>query len=731
MALSKEEIIINKHIDDMRERMRILQNDRKANSAMHEESKKRNVEELKRLKEENRDFRQKIATLQRMQMEACDQDEQRHLEGEVDNLRRVYNTLKLQTVRLKKQLHQLYDGMQVAELESEKPQLSDNEFTRKIRTLENRLDTSMIKYNEAQGIKKTYEQIVYRLRDERFGFEHQLSLTEKQLNAKQRDYEELLTLSQEAYHAKEVAFHELEAARRSYEENRKLREKELREKHQLVQLRKQMVERNKEREKLRLKLLENENKEKELQLQNAERNKSLFATEKLSLCNKIDIFEEAFRKIKEATGVSNVNEVINKITTQGNSTESLINLSRENHNKIESLHQQYRKLRIHVEDLKYSNSSSGQYRKLLDDEESRLNESKKKLDLSQERFEKLSKLLIVLKSGVGHFNDVLEPLHADMTAVPEEEELSVVLRSDAAAMARKRNFVTDENVTYKLQEFQRMIAHLLILLSNPTGVTSSFSVGANNSLTHQISASNKPFNGMLALEDNSSSNPAQFPVESNSSSTMFTHPLLERHAAPSSAPGSALDQKTASLMGLDTHPSSENLPGNIPISSSSVGNTTSILAIDEEISNYMTRGNFANQNNLYHQSSGLEDLDPPKGVKSAFDNDPFPVIAGTHSRARLSQIENIDSERAGAVTASAMDQVGYGIAFNPSKLRQKQVIDEDEEDDEINKHKRIDVKRASAEILRKMESKQRLDNLKSELLLQQQQEQTKNKTKKK
>ena len=580
-----------------------------------------------------------------MQVEASDQDEQRHLEGEVDNLRRVYDTLRLQTGRLKKQLQELYDGMKAAELESEKPQLSDNELTRKIRSLENKLDTSMIKFNEAQGIKKTYEQIVYRLRDERFGFEHQLSLTERQLTAKQRDYDELLLLSNEAFHAKEVAFNELERSRHSYEENRKLREKELREKHQLVQLRKQMVERNKEREKLRLKLLENENKEKEILAATVAKDRNLLITEKLQIRNKIDIFEDAFRKIKEATGVSNVNEVINKIITQGNSTESLINLSRENQNKIESLHIQYRKLRVYIEDLKYANSSSGQYRKLLDDQENQLNDSKRKLDESQEKFEKLSKLLIVLKSGVGHLQDILEPLHADMTAVPAEEELSVVLRTESAAMNRKRNAVTDENVTYKLQEFQRMIAHLLILLSNPnptSTITNGIDTGTDTSATITPYISSKPFNGTLADNDNQI-----YDMETKQAPPL--HPLLKLHSAkyPPATPTPDADIPSSTI-GLDSHPSTSNIPGNIPVSASSVGNTNAINAIDDDIQNYMNKGNFAKDNNLYHQSGGLDDGDA-NHPSSPKEFDLFPVT--TSQNPRLTNVATANDDHT-SVTAS-------------------------------------------------------------------------------
>jgi len=54
--------------------------------------------------------------------------------------------------------------------------MEDNEYTRTIRSLENKLDKAMIKYNEAQSIRKTYEQIVRRLKEERVGFDNQVRL---------------------------------------------------------------------------------------------------------------------------------------------------------------------------------------------------------------------------------------------------------------------------------------------------------------------------------------------------------------------------------------------------------------------------------------------------------------------------------------------------------------------------------------------------------------------------
>ncbi|CAN0538371.1 unnamed protein product, partial [Ectocarpus sp. 8 AP-2014] len=61
-------------------------------------------------------------------------------------------------------LQQLKDEVKDLELESRQPNREDSPLTRKIRMLENRLDKAMIKYNEAQSIRKTYEQIVKRLK---------------------------------------------------------------------------------------------------------------------------------------------------------------------------------------------------------------------------------------------------------------------------------------------------------------------------------------------------------------------------------------------------------------------------------------------------------------------------------------------------------------------------------------------------------------------------------------
>ena len=117
--------------------------------------------------------------------------------------RRKLDEMKNKTLSKKEHLKSLHDKQ--VEISKEHVDSDDNPHMRTIRVMENRLDKAMIKYNEAISIKKTYELIVKRLKEERTGYDSQLSSIEQSLKSKESDFEELLTLSQDANYAKDLA----------------------------------------------------------------------------------------------------------------------------------------------------------------------------------------------------------------------------------------------------------------------------------------------------------------------------------------------------------------------------------------------------------------------------------------------------------------------------------------------------------------------------------------------
>jgi len=297
-----------------------------------------------------------------------------------------------------------------------------------------------------------------------------------------------------ANHAREAALGELDRVRAGYEEERKRRERELRERHQVVQLRRQMLERMKQREMMR-KQLAGASESDDLATTSAlnAATQKAAATEKIEARNKIDVFENAFRKIKEATGVSDVNEVIQKIVSQESTTENLIALTRENQGKIEALSDMRRKLKTRVEEIKYSGVGGGHRRKMIDDHEDQLSNSAARLDRSNIKYERLSKVIIAIKAGVGHLQDKLEPLREELGGRRldlNDETVAEVLHECELCLANLQRRI-------RAAEDDRRRARMTTGLITDNGQASG---GGANTLADEINLnSSRPFNQRIDL----------------------------------------------------------------------------------------------------------------------------------------------------------------------------------------------------------------------------------------
>jgi len=135
-------------------------------------------------------------------------------------------------------------------------------------------------------------------------------------------------------------------------------------------------------------------------------------------------YEEAFRRIKEATGVSDVNEVIQKFLTQEDTQDNLMNLTRENQNRIELLNEERRRLKSSVEELKFSSNGNVGRRQIADDFETHLTDATEKCDRNRGKYERLAKMLIDMKAGIGHLQEklIVIPLEGSETTIEMADE---------------------------------------------------------------------------------------------------------------------------------------------------------------------------------------------------------------------------------------------------------------------------------------------------------------------
>jgi len=403
-AMSPEE-----QLEDLQRRFSLLEGERKATYETAKLNIQQNKKIITQMKEENKVLRQQIAQLRNEKPKSVDKELDDKM-GEVQILQRKYDSIKAANISKRNNLEDLDGKFNELKSDAQLPTTEASPQMRQIRVLENRLDKAMIKYNEAQSIRKTYEQIVKRLKEERIGFDNHLASIERTLKAKERDYEELLLLSHDAYHAKEMAQAELHRFEQGVMEERNQRDKEVQEKKVLVQQRVEMNQRLEQRERM-LKKQQDIDRAGERQAKEtsvvADTTSGLTNDFALEERQKVHDYEEAFHRIKEATGVSDVNEVIQKFLTQEDTHKNLTSLTRENQNRIDQLMEERRKLRLQVEELKFSSGGNVGRRQVIDDFETHLTEATEKFERNRGKYERMAKMLINMKAGIGHLAEKL------------------------------------------------------------------------------------------------------------------------------------------------------------------------------------------------------------------------------------------------------------------------------------------------------------------------------------
>ena len=131
--------IIDQQVDDLRERMRLLQQDRRANVDILEANKASNAEEIRSLREENKGLRTKLKQLKKSpDLSQGGPQEVTSLKKEVISLRTEFDSLRVSSGKHKKELNKLKDDLKVCELEARRPSQENSPLSRQIRMLENR-----------------------------------------------------------------------------------------------------------------------------------------------------------------------------------------------------------------------------------------------------------------------------------------------------------------------------------------------------------------------------------------------------------------------------------------------------------------------------------------------------------------------------------------------------------------------------------------------------------------
>jgi hypothetical protein len=389
--------------------LRVRQAESKAGFESTQEDLNRSKNQLANLRRENKELRnalqqsaKDIGNQSKKSMTAVETD---IAQSRLHQMRRTYDELKATNKDVASEIKRMEETR--GDLDKEgKPILHDNSpLAQKIRTLENRLDKSLIKHNEAVAIRRTYETILRRLQEERVSFDNQLAAIEKTLKAKEHDDAELQNMAHDAQHAKEMAKAELEELKKAVELERRQKRKDLEERKTYVSAKLEQAQKQEKLIKDRRRQEEEAAIAKEMP-DDADKQKATTSTinelQTEEEARRLQEYADTYRQIKEFTRSSNKDEVLQKWHELDDTTDSLRTRKQAAQSKIEALLAQRAELHRKVEDSKYSGNAQISSRRVVDEFETHLSVAKVALTKAMEECEETTTLHTAVKAGVEH-----------------------------------------------------------------------------------------------------------------------------------------------------------------------------------------------------------------------------------------------------------------------------------------------------------------------------------------
>jgi len=332
--------------------------------------------------------------------------ELKRLDEQIVQLRRKHDQLHERNAKKRTDLDQLADKLHDLHQTKFNPRDTPQD---KLQTMEGRLAECAARYDDEHRLRMSYQQVITRLKKEQLEWPADVKQLETVLVQKEADYEQLLVMSHDANSSKESAKVELSKFESLVLDERKQREKELQERRAQLQKKQQLAsELDRSERERRAALTEQQRLSGEDAAKaEAQRMEALIREEQA----KIVAYEQAFQQIKEATGVSDVNEVIQRFLLQEETHQNLLAMTKESQGSIEELQRAVEEEKRLVMAAEYSMASGADAEATgTAGDSAALAASTKQLNKVRERYRKLLKTEMSVKSAVQHVVDLLEPL---------------------------------------------------------------------------------------------------------------------------------------------------------------------------------------------------------------------------------------------------------------------------------------------------------------------------------
>ncbi|XP_018617250.2 coiled-coil domain-containing protein 151-like [Scleropages formosus] len=459
-------------IAEMQRKIQLLEWDRKAYYESSQATMKKNKETILHLRQENKRLRRRLAethtvdekivkdafhnrgmekaafknksgkeTLQILDQKVCDKMKKLNaLKHQAETRRRHLEELQLQYNRAQSECE---GGHLVAEDRKEEDksegELTEDQPQQKLRVLGNRLEKAQLKCQEAEHIMKGYLKLKAHLQDESLTYQSHLDALEAEILKQRQELRELQVMNNGAQLSRDMAKVELQ-----HQEELVYRERRERESI-LARYKKQAEECKAHIKKLERRAQRATMHADELSSE-AQRSAVGVGEEEKT----ISALEEAFQCIKEATGVRDAQEVVERFIAQGKTQKHLENLKEENERTLQQLKEQRDQLQDRFQEMKYSGDAKLSSRQqTLEECEGHLRKERRREKEARERLEWLTNMLRMVRSGVEHLSNKLQHILLTDSPVVELDPSSEEYVLELLAQAEQKLLILHEELQGK------------------------------------------------------------------------------------------------------------------------------------------------------------------------------------------------------------------------------------------------------------------------------------------
>eukprot|EP00744_Colponema_vietnamica_P001387 GILI01002296.1.p1 GENE.GILI01002296.1~~GILI01002296.1.p1 ORF type:complete len:652 (+),score=208.26 GILI01002296.1:111-2066(+) len=277
-------------------------------------------------------------------------------------LKKKYDDIKNQLQQRSSDLQLVKEEVEAIDRSTRNRASEDVQIEKSSQYLENQLEITKLKHEEALASKRVYEHMLDRMKSEKMALEQKIHALERCLRVNYHSLEDAAGLMRSTKEDKTQNQLKLEAMRQALELERQQRADQLKNLERILTERREASLRRQEQHRQQLEAAEaaanedekmSEGKLKKMLV--AKKLWSSFLKKKMEReMHKSMTVEDAFQKIRQATGLTDVNEIVHKFLTREQTYNQLLTAVADAEAKIESLKQEQNALKQQAQEAEFS-----------------------------------------------------------------------------------------------------------------------------------------------------------------------------------------------------------------------------------------------------------------------------------------------------------------------------------------------------------------------------------------